>query len=232
MQIFYCPDLKGDAYLLNEDESKHIIRVLRLKNGDHIHLTDGKGGLFKAELIDDHPKRCAVSIVESTTEYEKRNFKLHMAVAPTKNMSRYEWFLEKATEIGIDAISPIICDHSERKDVKVQRLEKVIVSAIKQSLKAYVPQIDEPIKFKNFVKQAFNGQKFIAYCEGKPTHLKELYKANSDVLILIGPEGDFSPEEVKLAQENGFKIISLGNARLRTETAALAACHAINFIND
>jgi len=232
MQLFYCPDLQGNAYLLNEDESKHIIRVLRLKNGDHIHLTDGKGGLFKAELIDDHPKRCAVKIVESKLEYEKRNFKLHMGVAPTKNISRYEWFLEKATEIGIDNISPIICDHSERKDIKVQRLEKVIVSAVKQSLKAYVPQIEETIKFKDFITQDFNGQKLIAYCEGKPKHLKELYKANSDVLILIGPEGDFSPEEVKLAQENGFETVSLGNSRLRTETAALAACHAINFIND
>ena len=232
MQLFYCPDLKGSTHLLNEEESKHIIRVLRLKNGDFIHLTDGKGGLFKAELIDDHPKRCTVQIVESKTEYGKRDYKLNMAVAPTKNISRYEWFLEKATEFGIDEITPIICEHSERKEVKNQRLEKVIISAVKQSLKAYVPTLKQSQKFKDFVKQEFSGQKFIAYCEGKPKHLKELYKAKSDVLILIGPEGDFSPEEVKLAQANGFDIISLGESRLRTETAAIAACHAINFIND
>ena len=232
MQLFYCPDLKGSTHLLNEEESKHIIRVLRLKNGDFIHLTDGKGGLFKAELIDDHPKRCTVQIVESKAEYGKRDYTLNMAVAPTKNISRYEWFLEKATEFGIDEITPIICEHSERKEVKNQRLEKVIISAVKQSLKAYVPTLKQSQKFIDFVKQEFSGQKFIAYCEGKPKHLKELYKAKSDVLILIGPEGDFSPEEVKLAQANGFDIISLGESRLRTETAAIAACHAINFIND
>ncbi len=232
MQLFYCPDIAGDQHTLNEEESKHIVRVLRLKNGNFIHLTDGKGGLFTAKLIDDHPKRCTVQITERQTEFEKRNFRLQMAVAPTKNIARFEWFLEKATEIGVDEITPLFCEHSERKEVKNNRLEKVIVSAVKQSLKAYVPELKTGIKFKDFVKQDFPGQKFIAYCEGEPKHIKELYKAKSNVVILIGPEGDFSPEEVKLAQENSFEIISLGNSRLRTETAAIIACHAVNMVNE
>lgn len=232
MQLFYCPDLQGNSHTLSEEESKHIIRVLRLKNGDYIHLTDGKGGLFKVELINDHTKRCTVNIVESKSEYGKRDFNSHMAVAPTKNISRYEWYLEKATEIGIDEITPLICEHSERKEVKIQRLEKVIVASVKQSLKAYVPKLNETLRFKDFIKQDFKGQKFIAYCEGESKHLKELYNPMSDALILIGSEGDFSPKEVKLALDNDFKIISLGKSRLRTETAAIAACHTINLLNE
>ena len=232
MHLFYCSDITGDKYTLNEDESKHCVRVLRLVNGDRIHITDGKGNLFETELIDDHPKRCTVNILDTQTEFGKRDFSLKMAVAPTKNISRYEWFLEKATELGIDQITPIICEHSERKEVKNERLEKVIVSAVKQSLKAYVPELDSAIKFKDFINQDFDGQKFIAYCEGEPELLKEVYIPKSDVLILIGPEGDFSPTEVEQAHAAGFIPISLGKSRLRTETAAIVACHAINFMND
>jgi 16S rRNA (uracil1498-N3)-methyltransferase len=231
MQIFYCPNLRGNTHPLNEEESKHIIKVLRFKNGDFIHLTDGKGGLFKAELIDDHPKHCTVTVIESKLEYGKRNYKLHMAIAPTKNISRFEWFLEKATEIGIDEITPIICEQSERKEVKYQRMEKVIVAAIKQSLKTYLPKLNQSMKFRDFAEQSFEGQKFIAYCEKKPKHLKELYIPKSNALILIGPEGDFSKEEVKFAKNNGFNIAGLGDSRLRTETAGIAACHTINLIN-
>lgn len=232
MHLFYCPDISGDKYTLNEDESKHCVRVLRLVNGDIIYLTDGKGSLFKTELMDDHPKRCTVKILETQTEYGKRNFKLRMAVAPTKNISRYEWFLEKASELGIDEITPLICEHSERREVKNERLEKVIISAIKQSLKAYVPELNSAKKIKDFVKQDFEGQKFIAYCEGEPQLLKNVYKPKGDALILIGPEGDFSPAEVEMTQAAGFIPVSLGNSRLRTETAAIAACHTINLIND
>ncbi len=232
MQLFYCLDIQGSTHTLNEDESKHIIRVLRLKNGDLINLTDGKGGLYKAELIDDHPKRCTVSIVDAQNNYGKRSFKLHLAVAPTKNIGRYEWFLEKATEIGIDEITPIVCEHSERKEVKLARFEKVIVSAIKQSLKAFIPKLNKVDKFQDFIKQDFSGQKFIAYCDEDHNLLKKQYTPRSDVIILIGPEGDFSPEEIKLAIKQGFVPVSLGESRLRTETAAIAACHSINMIND
>ena len=231
MQLFYCPELSGEFHTLNEEESRHIVRVLRLEIGDHIHLTDGKGGLFQAEITDDHPKRCSVQIIKSTFEYEKRDFQIHMAVAPTKNISRYEWFLEKATEIGINKITPVICEHSERKKVKVPRLEKVIISAVKQSLKAYVPELNETARFKDFIKQDFDGEKFIAYCEGATKALKELYTPLSNAIILIGPEGDFSPEEVKLAEENGFVPVNLGPSRLRTETAAIVACHTVNLVN-
>ncbi len=231
MQLFYCPELSGEFHTLNEEESKHIVRVLRLEIGDHIHLTDGKGSLFQAEITDDHPKRCSIQIIASKTEYGKRNFHLHMAVAPTKNISRYEWFLEKATEIGINKITPVICEHSERKEVKIPRLEKVIISAVKQSLKAYVPELDEATRFKDFIKQDFDGEKFIAYCEGNPKALKDLYTSKTNAIILIGPEGDLSPEEVKLAEENGFVPVNLGTSRLRTETAAIVACHTINLQN-
>ncbi len=232
MHLFYCSDITTENYTLNEEESKHCIRVLRLKIGDMIHITDGTGNLHKTELIDDHPKRCSVKIVETQKEYGKKSYSIHMAVAPTKNINRYEWFLEKATEIGIDEITPIICEHSERKEVKINRLERVILAALKQSLKAYLPKLSEPSKFNQFVNQPFDGQKFIAYCEGKPKLLKNLYTPNSNALILIGPEGDFSPQEVEQAIAAGFTPVSLGNSRLRTETAAVAACHTINLLND
>jgi 16S rRNA (uracil1498-N3)-methyltransferase len=203
-----------------------------MKKGDPFNITDGKGNLFEVKIIDDHPKRCSVQIINTFTDYEKKNFRLHMAVAPTKNISRYEWFLEKATEIGIDEITPIICEHSERKEIKASRLEKVIISAMKQSLKAFIPKLNTTEKFSAFIQQDFKGKKFIAYCDGDHIHIKDQYAPQEDVMILIGPEGDFSPEEVKLALENGFKIITLGTSRLRTETAAIAACHAVNLLND
>ncbi|MBC34485.1 MAG: 16S rRNA (uracil(1498)-N(3))-methyltransferase [Bacteroidetes bacterium] len=232
MQLFYCPDIQGATYTLNEEESKHCVRVLRMGNGDQFHITDGKGGLFTVEIIDEHPKRCSVQVINSEIEYQKRSTYLHLAVAPTKNISRYEWFLEKATEIGIDEITPIICEHSERKEVKIKRLIKVVVAAIKQSLKAYIPKLNETIKFKDLISTDFDGDKYIAYCEGEPQLLKNAYKSGKNALILIGPEGDFSPEEVDLAIKNGFQTISLGQSRLRTETAAIAACHTINLLND
>lgn len=232
MQLFFCSDITTGNYTLNEEESKHCIRVLRLKIGDIIYLTDGNGNLHKTELVADHPKRCTVKILETKKEYGKRSFSIHMAVAPTKSIDRYEWFLEKATEIGIDRITPIICEHSERKEVKINRLEKVVISALKQSLKAYLPKLSGIVKLNHFINQPFEGQKFIAYCEGEPQLLKNLYKPQNDVLILIGPEGDFSPDEVEQAMKKGFVPVSLGNSRLRTETAAIAACHAINLLND
>ena len=232
MHLFFCSDITDGNYTLNEEESKHCIRVLRLKIGDIIYLTDGQGDLYKTELIDEQPKRCSVKILGTKKEFGKKFFSIHMAVAPTKNINRYEWFLEKATEIGVNEIIPLICKHSERKEVKINRLEKVVMSALKQSLKAYLPKLSEPFKFNQFIKQPFAGQKFIAYCEGNPELLKNLYHPKNDALILIGPEGDFSPEEIDLAISEGFIPVSLGNSRLRTETAAIAACHTINLLND
>jgi 16S rRNA (uracil1498-N3)-methyltransferase len=232
MHLFYTPDIKSTIYQLNEEESKHCIRVLRLKNGDKVNLIDGKGGFYLAEIINDHPKRTELHIVEAQQEYAKRNHYLHIAVAPTKNIDRFEWFLEKATEIGIDEITPIICERSERKEVKTDRSNKIITTAIKQSLKAYHPILNPQISFKDFVALAKADVKYIAHCEEQSkAEIGEGFKKHSNYLILIGPEGDFSPTEIELALQSGFVPITLGESRLRTETAALQACFEINYLN-
>ena len=208
------------------------MRVLRLEAGSPVQLIDGKGGLYTAEIKDAHPKRTILQITSVTTEYQKRNHYLHIAIAPTKNLDRLEWFLEKATEIGIDEISLIICQRSERKEAKTERLDKIITSAIKQSLKAYHPVLNEPIAFNKFLAQPFDGQKFIAHCEDRDkTNLQAELQKHGRYLIMIGPEGDFSPTEIDAALDNGYKAITLGESRLRTETAALEACFEVNFLN-
>lgn len=233
MHIFYTPDLSGTAYILDETESKHSVRVLRLEKGDEITLVDGRGGFFKAEIDDPNPKRCAVKVIHSELNYGLRNFGVHVAIAPTKNIERIEWFLEKATEIGINRVTPLLCHHSERKEIKHDRLEKVMVSAMKQSLKAYLPQLDELTKFSAFIKQPFEGQKFIAHCEEQHRELlKNAMTKGGNYLILIGPEGDFSTEEIRMAIEAGFVPVSLGDSRLRTETAGVVACHTFNLLNE
>ncbi|NQT76063.1 MAG: 16S rRNA (uracil(1498)-N(3))-methyltransferase [Bacteroidetes bacterium] len=233
MHLFYTPNLQGEYHTLDEQESKHCIQVLRLKAGDHIHLSDGKGNLFKAELISANTRRCEARIVETFKEFGKRDYRIHLALAPTKNIKRYEWFLEKATEIGIDDITPLFCQRSERKIVRNDRLEKVITSAMKQSIKAYYPVLHKPLSFKDFVKNDLYGEKYIAYVEeGDHPSLKSLYTPGKDVVVMIGPEGDFSPEEVQMAQDNGFITVSLGNSRLRTETAGVVACHTIGLLNN
>ena len=233
MNLFYTPDISSEIYTLSEDESKHIIRVLRLKKGSFISLTNGTGTFYQVEIIDDNAKRCTVKVAEINENVGRREFKLHIAIAPTKNIERFEWFLEKATEIGIDEITPIICRNSERGVIKTERLNKVLVSAMKQSLKAYCPKLNEPIQFSNFLKNQTSPNKFIAHCaDGEKFSLKEKYKSGSDSLILIGPEGDFSPEEIKSAINSGFQEIHLGNSRLRTETAGVVACQIVNFINE
>jgi len=232
MNLFYTPNISDQFYQLDEIESKHCVRVLRLKEEDIIHLIDGKGTLYKAKIIDAHPKRCTVECVETTPEFGKLDYQLHIALAPTKNIDRTEWFMEKCTEIGISEFTPLLCKHSERKVVKHDRLFKVITSAVKQSLKAYHPILNELTKFSDLVKANFDGEKYIAHCnEGEKVHLKNLCKAKQNVLILIGPEGDFSIDEVQLAKENGFKEISLGESRLRTETAGVVACNIVSLEN-
>lgn len=233
MHIFYTPDITSNTYTLNEEESKHCVRVLRLTVGAVVNLVDGKGGFYTAEITSDNPKKVALSILKVETEFHKRNHYLHIAVAPTKNIDRIEWFLEKATELGIDEITPIITDRSERRVVKEDRLNKVITSAVKQSIKAYHPKLNDAVSFDAFLKQPFDGEKLIAHCidEGEKKYISQLVAPHQKYLILIGPEGDFTPEEVNLALNKGFKALTLGDNRLRTETAALAVCFEINYLN-
>lgn len=231
MQIFYTPDIAINPEL-PEEEAGHCIRVLRLGEGDEILLTDGKGSFYKAAISRAHSKHCEVSILESWKQPSLWNFQLHIAVAPTKNMDRMEWFTEKAAEIGLDAITCLNCRFSERKEIKPARLEKILVSAMKQSQKATLPHFTGMTDFRAFINQPFEGRKFIAHCEeGDKILLKQTYQPGENVLILIGPEGDFSPEEIELALQQGFEPISLGESRLRTETAALVACHTIHVLN-
>ena len=234
MQLFYTPDIDAASatYQLNEEESKHCARVLRLPTGDKVQLIDGRGNFYTAAITDPHPKRTSLQIISVQKDFHKRNHYLHIAIAPTKNIERLEWFLEKATEIGIDEISLIICQRSERKEAKIERLDKIITSAIKQSIKAWHPVLNEPIALNKLLTTRFDGQKFIAHCEeGDRFTLKHELKPFGKYLVLIGPEGDFTPKEVDDALKNGFKAITLGESRLRTETAALEACFEVNFLN-
>ena len=233
MQLFYTPDITLPLYELPEEEARHCSRVLRLGSGDELHLTDGRGNLYRGEIEELSPKKCSVRIVETIPEFEKRPYSITMAVAPTKNIDRFEWFLEKATETGVDRIIPIDCHHSERHVIKHDRQQRVITSAVKQSLKAYHPILDDVTSFRDVVKMPFAGKKLIAHCrpDFRRVFIGDSVDKAEDVLVLIGPEGDFSREEVEFAIENGFTGVSLGGSRLRTETAALAAVTIMTFIN-
>lgn len=231
MHVFYTPDI--DICLeLPEEEAGHCLRVLRLGVGDEVMLTDGKGFFYKAVISAATGKRCQVKVVEKIEQEKFWKGHLHLAMAPTKNMDRIEWFAEKATEIGFDELSFLNCRFSERKVIKTERIEKIVVSAMKQSLKARKPIVNEMTDFAKFMQRDFQGRKFIAHCyEGEKPLLKEVLKPEEDALVLIGPEGDFSPEEVQKAEALGFQPISLGKSRLRTETAALVAVHMMNLFN-
>lgn len=231
MHVFYTPDIAVTCEM-PEEEAVHCLRVLRLGVGDEVMLTDGKGCFYKAVISAASGKRCQVKVTETIEQEPLWNGHLHLAMAPTKNMDRIEWLAEKATEIGFDELSFLNCRYSERKVIKTERVEKIVVSAVKQSLKARKPVVNEMMDFARFVKQDFAGQKFIAHCnEGEKPLLKEILVPGKDALVLIGPEGDFSPEEVKLAESLGFRSISLGKSRLRTETAALVSVHIMNLFN-
>lgn len=237
MHLFYTPDITVHAtkYTLNEEESKHCVKVLRLGEGAQITLFDGRGNLFQGKIVTAHLKHTEVCISNVLAEFGKRNHHLHLAVAPTKNIDRFEWLLEKATEIGVDEITPILCERSERKEVKLERLNKVITAATKQSLTAYHPTLNKMTKFADFLKQSCDNnhnQKFIAHClDKKKDFLSRLIVPKGKYCILIGPEGDFSPSEIDAALRADYHAVSLGNTRLRTETAALYACMEINFLN-
>lgn len=234
MQLFYNPTINETqaSFVFDKEESKHIIKVLRKKEGDTLHVTNGLGFLFTTEIAIASDSKCTVKIV-SFEKQEAPKFHLHLAVAPTKMNERYEWFLEKATEIGIQEITPIICDHSERKIIKTDRFQKILESAMKQSLNLYLPKLNEAVAFKDFIKTKKEGQLFIAHCEETDKKsLKNELKTAEDITILIGPEGDFSVKEIQQAIDNNFIPVSLGETRLRTETAAIVACHSVVFKNE
>ncbi|EIA07968.1 16S rRNA (uracil(1498)-N(3))-methyltransferase [Flavobacterium frigoris] len=234
MQLFYNTNIDEttETFSFDKEESKHIIKVLRKKDSDILFVTNGSGYLFETEITLASDSKCTVRVIS----FEKKptpKFHLHLAVAPTKMNDRYEWFLEKATEIGISEITPIICDRSERKVIKNDRFDKIILTAMKQSNDLYLPKLNEAITFKEFLKRKNEGLQLIAHCEetDKKT-LKSVLKPNENVTLLIGPEGDFSEKEIALALENKYIPVSLGNTRLRTETAAIVACHSVVFFNE
>jgi 16S rRNA (uracil1498-N3)-methyltransferase len=234
MQLFYSAiiDSASENFIFDKEESKHIIKVLRKKENDILHVTNGLGFIFETKITLASESKCTVKIISSQKAIEPK-YHLHLAVAPTKMNDRYEWFLEKATEIGISEITPIICDRSERKNIKTDRFDKIILSAMKQSNQLYLPKLNLPITYSEFISKSFEGQKFVAHCEeiSKKSLQSEL-KSKGNYTILIGPEGDFSEKEIQLALQNKFIPISLGNTRLRTETAAIVACHSVAFINE
>lgn len=230
--LFYCPNIL-ESPVLPEEESYHCVRVLRTQEGETITITDGRGFFYDCELVQAHPKQCIVVIHHRTEAAVNRSFLLHVAFAPTKQMDRNEWFLEKGTEIGIDRFTPLLCRYSERKEIKVERLQKIIVSAMKQSMQAYMPEIEPMISFEALIKRPFQGRKFIAHCHDLPKEeLIHTYRKGENALILIGPEGDFSEEEVKRSVNLGFEPVSMGGTRLRSETAALVSIHTIHLINN
>ncbi|MEE9407628.1 MAG: 16S rRNA (uracil(1498)-N(3))-methyltransferase [Polaribacter sp.] len=234
MQLFYNSEISTETTEITFDkiESKHIVRVLRKKENDILKITNGKGFLFDAEISFASDKKCIAKIINCQEKQKPWNYYLHVAIAPTKNNDRIEWFLEKATEIGIDEITPIICSNSERRVVKLERFEKIILSAMKQSLKFTLPKLNAPVKFNDFINQDFEGTICIAHCEEQEKNLlQQVANPSEKTTLLIGPEGDFSVEEIKKALANKFTPISLGKSRLRTETAALVAVNIVSFIN-
>nr|WP_245402577.1 16S rRNA (uracil(1498)-N(3))-methyltransferase [Pontibacter sp. E15-1] len=231
--MFYTPDISSEFYVLSEDESKHCTRVLRLQQGDTIYLIDGIGGLYTAIIQDANQKKCQLQVIDKQMEYGKLPYSTHIAVAPTKNIDRMEWFVEKAVEIGVSEITFLLCDHSERRNLKLERLEKIAVSAMKQSQKGYLPLLHDLTPFHRFLQKALTNHTYIAHLEDDATKsIKDHYTYGQPHCIMIGPEGDFSPEEIAMAYKAGIRPVTLGTSRLRTETAALVACHSLHVLHD
>jgi 16S rRNA (uracil1498-N3)-methyltransferase len=234
MQLFYNPTISEttESFSFDKEESKHIIKVLRKKDTDILFVTNGLGLLFKTEITLASDSKCTVKII-SVEKTETPKFKLHLAVAPTKMNDRFEWFLEKATEIGINEITPIICERSERKVINSERFEKIILSAMKQCNQMYLPKLNPAISLKEFVKTENKGVLLIAHCEEtNKNSLKSILKPSTDYTLLIGPEGDFTTKEITFAIDNNYIPVTLGETRLRTETAAIVACHSVVFVNE
>jgi 16S rRNA (uracil1498-N3)-methyltransferase len=233
MQIFYAPDIKGNNYTLDKNESRHCIRVLRMKRGTPVQIIDGKGNLYYAEIVDPDPGKCLLSITGVRNNFEPRNYRLHMAISPLKNYERFEWFIEKSVEIGVDEITPVICSNTEKPGVKRERISNLIISAMKQSLKSKLTVLNETCLFPHLIHGDYHGKKLIAHCneESSRSRIGDVYSKQDDVLILIGPEGDFTADEINSAVNNGFLPVHLGKSRLRSETAGIAACYSIYYIN-
>lgn len=233
MQVFYAPDIKGSFYTLDEKESKHSIRVLRMKQGMQVKLIDGKGNLYEGIISEPDPKKCVIKVESVTRNFEVRDYRLHIAISPLKNPERFEWFIEKSVEIGVDEITPVICRNTEKTNIKTERIENIIISAMKQSLKSRLTVLNEVCSFTDFSKRDLHGTKMIASCNQIPVRSKiaDTCHKGEDAVILIGPEGDFSEDEVGNAVTSGFIPVHLGRSRLRSETAGVAACHSVYFIN-
>jgi 16S rRNA (uracil1498-N3)-methyltransferase len=254
MELFFCSQIETGNFLPDEEESHHLSKVTRHSAGDELMVTDGKGKLVRAKIAQVQKKSCVLEIIEVVKQESAPSPTIHIAIAPTKNNDRFEWFLEKATEIGVTQITPVICQRSERDKIKHERLQKILIGAMKQSLRLWLPKFHDSIKFPQFVNpdqkigtgrqsSSFNpdnpailrdgtGQKFIAHCQSSNLpSLHSLYTPKSNVLILIGPEGDFTLEEIQLAESSGFSAVNLGRNRLRTETAGIIAVHTIQLMN-
>ncbi len=233
MQIFYAPGIEGDTYILDEKESRHCIKVLRMSAGSTVRVIDGKGNLYEGVIDNPDPKKCTIILNSVTRDFEKRNYKLHIAISPVKNQERFEWFVEKSVEIGIDKITPLICKNTEKQSIKPERLNGIIVSAMKQSLKAGKTILNEVTVFEDFIKTDFRAKKLIGHCSSsiKRNKIDRVYEKGDNAVIMIGPEGDFSNSEIDMAIKFGFSPVHFGSSRLRTETAGIAACYSIYFIN-
>lgn len=226
MQVFYTNNISGDIAIFNEEESMHGIKVLRLYKGAPLTFTDGKGNMYQGEVITDNSRKMEARINSLESSYGHRDYYLHMAVSPLKNRDRYEWFVEKAVEMGIDELTPLLCDHTEKQTVREDRVSRIMISAMKQSVKAYLPQLNEAVAFSQFVSNSGDGLKLIAHCNGRYERepVTTIMQQAKRITIVVGPEGDFSENEIELAGKNGFRAVTLGESRLRTETAGIVAC--------
>ena len=227
--LFHCPMILAGTITLPEDEARHAVRVLRLRAGNVIGLLDGSGRIAEGEILSTDRDGCTVRIHSTTAFPRERSSAIHLAVAPTKQMERFEWMLEKCTEIGVDRITPLMTERTERAKLRMDRLQKVIVSAMKQSQRKWLPKLDEPISLNDLISGKIPAQRLFGWCEGERPSLMSTYRPQEDAVLLIGPEGDFTPEEVRAMSDSAFAPVSLGSARLRTETAAIAACAWMNF---
>ncbi|HVN58048.1 MAG TPA: 16S rRNA (uracil(1498)-N(3))-methyltransferase [Bacteroidales bacterium] len=233
MQVYYAPGINGNEWTLDENESKHLVRVLRMKKNAAVKLIDGEGNLYEGVISEPDSKACIIEIKGVTRGFERRGYSLHIAISPLKNPERFEWFLEKSVEIGVDEITPLICQNTEKHNIKASRLNNIIISAMKQSLKAKLTRLNEPVKFMDFVGRPRPTTACIAHCSDITVRksLGDVYKKGRDIVLLIGPEGDFSGAEIRHAVSKGYEAVHLGSSRLRTETAGVAACHSVYFLN-
>ncbi len=233
MQLFYSNNQEAGLFTFDEKESKHIITVLRHKAGDKIYVTNGSGNVYEAKIINENQRQCIAEVTGAIPSMKKHDYYLHIAIAPTKSSDRMEWFVEKSVELGIDEISPVICEHSERKKINKERLQRIAMSAMKQSFKSHITKINDITSFSDFVKRSFDGKKFIAQMDSEKgsEKLSAHYLKNENALFLIGPEGDFSKDEINIAIDNNFLSVTLGHSRLRTETAGITACCWVYYIN-